>query len=194
MHKLSLRGSSCPLACQFEIRIAREPLSLSKSHHSWSIKIRRAKGEDAAGACSVIRGSIAELCHLDHGGSEERLSKWLANKTIENVRGWILGSHFLVAEQGARIAGVAAMTYSGRITLNYVDPAARFRGVSKALLLSLEEKARTLGITECVLESTQTALRFYLALGYAESERSYARPLTPPSATVLSKRLRASEK
>ena len=85
------------------------------------------------------------------------------------------------------------MTDSGKITLNYVDPDARFRGVSKALVLSMEENARTLEIVECRLESSQTALRFYQALGYVKSEQSYVLPLTGSPATVLSKQLRPSE-
>jgi hypothetical protein len=43
-----------------------------------------------------------------------------------------------VAEEGKTILGVAAMDASGKITLNYVSPEARFRGVSKALVLQLE--------------------------------------------------------
>jgi N-acetylglutamate synthase-like GNAT family acetyltransferase len=162
-------------------------------HESLPIKIRRARDGDAAEACAVIRRSITELCQLDHGGNEEYLSKWLSNKTVENVRKWILGSQFFVAEHAGRMAGVAAMTDSGKITLNYVDPGVRFRGVSKALLSSMEENARTLGIRECFLESTQTALRFYVALGYAKNERTDLLPLTGSSATVLSKQLEAPE-
>jgi N-acetylglutamate synthase-like GNAT family acetyltransferase len=158
-------------------------------HESLSIKIRSAKGEDAAEACAVIRRSITELCQLDHLGNEERLSKWLSNKTVENVRRWILESQFLVAEHGERIVGVATMTDSGRITLNYVDPGVRFRGVSKALMFSMEENARTLGITSCFLETTQTALRFYIASGYVKSEQTHVLPLTGSPATVLSKHL-----
>ena len=157
------------------------------------MKIRRATSEDAAEACAVVRRSITELCHSDHGGDDESLSKWLSNKTIENVRKWILGSHFFVAEEAGQIVGVAAMTDSGKISLNYVDPAVRFRGISKALLFSIEEHAKTLGITECFLESTQTALRFYLASGYAQKEQSHRLPPASSPATVLSKRLRASE-
>jgi GNAT superfamily N-acetyltransferase len=129
------------------------------------MKIRRAKTDDAAEACTVIRRSITKLCHLDNGGDKAYLSKWLSNKTIENLGRWISQSHFLVAEEAGRIVGVAAITDSGKITRNYVDPVDRFCGVSKALMLSMEEHARTLGIVECRLESSQTALRFYHALG-----------------------------
>jgi N-acetylglutamate synthase-like GNAT family acetyltransferase len=158
-----------------------------------SITIRRARPDDAAEACAVIRSSIAELCHLDHGGDEALLAKWLSNKTVSNVTRWISQAHFLVAEEAGRIVGVAAMTDSGKITLNYVAPDSRFRGVSKALVRCLEEHASALGIMECSLETTRTALPFYQALGYVKTERSYVLPLTGLAATVLSKRLRASE-
>jgi GNAT superfamily N-acetyltransferase len=84
------------------------------------------------------------------------------------------------------------MRDSGQITLNYVSPDARFRGVSKALMLRLEARARTLGLTECALETTQTALRFYQSLGYIDSEESYPLPLTGEPATVLRKTLQSS--
>jgi hypothetical protein len=64
---------------------------------------------------------------------------------------------------------------------------ARFRGVSKALVQRLEARARTLGLGECVLETTQTALRFYESLGYVKSEQSYPLSLTGLPATVLRK-------
>jgi GNAT superfamily N-acetyltransferase len=57
------------------------------------------------------------------------------------------------------------MTEAGKITLNYVAPEARFRGVSKALLRQLEADAKALGIAQSSLESTETALRFYRDLG-----------------------------
>jgi N-acetylglutamate synthase-like GNAT family acetyltransferase len=154
-----------------------------------TVTIRRATVEDASQACTVIRRSITELCYLDHRGDEAYLSKWLSNKTVENVRRWIFQSHFLVAEDAGRIVGVASMSDAGKFTLNYVDPDSRFCGVSKALLLSMEAQARTLGLVECCLESSITALRFYQEQGYVKSEKTYLLPLTGSPATVLSKRL-----
>jgi N-acetylglutamate synthase-like GNAT family acetyltransferase len=151
--------------------------------------LRQAETEDAAAACAVLRRSIAELCHADHGGNEILLEKWLSNKTVENVARWIMQSHFIVAEEAGTILGVAAMNASGKITLNYVSPDARFRGVSKALVQQLEAQARALGLSECMLETTQTALRFYQSLGYVKSEETYPLSLTGSPATVLRKNL-----
>ena len=154
--------------------------------------IRRARTEDAAAACVVIRRSIAELCHADHGGDEIYLGKWLSNKTVENVERWIMQSYFVVAEEAGTILGIAAMNDTGRITLNYVSPHARFRGVSKALMQQLEAQARTLGLGECMLETTQTALRFYSSLGYVKSEETYPLSLTGSPARVFRKKLAGS--
>jgi GNAT superfamily N-acetyltransferase len=155
------------------------------------MKIRRAKIEDAAEACAILRRSITELCGLDHRGDKDYLAKWLSNKTVDNVIRWILQSNFFVAEEAGQILGVAAITDAGRITLNYVSPNTRFRGISKALMARLEREAVARGIAECILETTQTALPFYQALGYVKSPKTYVLPLTGSSATVLTTRLRA---
>jgi N-acetylglutamate synthase-like GNAT family acetyltransferase len=151
--------------------------------------IRSAETQDAAAACTVLRRSIAELCHADHGGDGVLLGKWLSNKTIENVTRWIAQSHFLVAEEAGTLLGVAAMNETGKITLNYVLPEARFCGISKALVQQLEAQARALGLRECVLETTQTARRFYESLGYTKVEETYPLALTGLPATVLKKSL-----
>src|SRR5688572_25941696 len=130
--------------------------------------VRPAIPDDAEAACAVLRRSIAELCEADHRGDKTLLDRWLANKTPETVAGWIAASHTFVAELDGRLAGVAAVTRSGRITLNYVAPDARFRGVSKALVSALESTAAAMGCAACRLESTRTAERFYKSLGYVE--------------------------
>lgn len=151
---------------------------------------RRASIRDAAEACVVLRRSITELCHPDHRGDAKVLAEWLTNKTVENVRRWILESHFFLAEEAGEILGVAAMDESGQITLNYVSPDHRFRGVSKALLECMEDEARGLGIEACTLESTQTALRFYRDLGYVISDRDRSLPIPRTQVALLTKRLR----
>jgi muramoyltetrapeptide carboxypeptidase LdcA involved in peptidoglycan recycling len=65
-----------------------------------------------------------------------------------------------------RILGFAQMNIDGRVALLYVAPEARFRGISRAMLKSLEERALQLGLRKLRLESTKTAARFYEAGGY----------------------------
>ncbi len=134
------------------------------------MEIRVARTEDAEQACRVLRRSIQELCHADHNGDAARLADWLFNKTPENMAAWIRNPQNLVfvATEGETILGVAAMTNTGKITLNYVSPDARFRGISKALIDRLEAQAQELGLDRCTLNSTETARKFYLSLGYQE--------------------------
>lgn len=135
------------------------------------MEIRDAAPADAAAACTVLRRSIAELCAADHRDDPAILARWLANKTPEIVAGWIArpdNAVLLAVEDGAILA-VGSVTDAGEITLNYVSPDARFRGVSRALLEALEARAVLHGNACCTLESTATARRFYLAAGYREN-------------------------
>src|SRR5581483_3380965 len=103
--------------------------------------------------------------------------------TPVNVKAWIehrQGTILVAIENGA-ILGVAGITADGEITLNYVSPDARFRGVSKALLSELEAKAATLGHTRCTLTSTLTARRLYRSAGYLDDGPPTAGFFTPDS-------------
>ena len=138
------------------------------------IVIREAAPEDAEQGSLVLRRSITELCVADHGNDPAFLTGWLSNKTPHHFRGWINrpGNSLLVAVGNGDILGVGSVADAGEITLNYVSPDARFRGVSKALLMALEERAATRGCTTCTLRSSETARRFYLSNGYVEIDRS----------------------
>jgi GNAT superfamily N-acetyltransferase len=134
------------------------------------MQVRTATLEDAPAACHVMRRSIAELCVADHRNDEAILTRWLGNKTPEIFASWIRqpdNSLFVTAE-GDNILAVGLVTDAGQITLNYVSPDVRFRGVSRALLGALEVRAVERGNTRCTLTSTETARRFYLGNGYVE--------------------------
>ena len=132
------------------------------------MKIRDATKADAAAACEVLRASISELCVADHHNDPAILGRWLANKTPENVVAWSAhpDASLLLAVDDNAILAVGAVRNDGEITMNYVSPSARFRGVSSALLEALEVRARERGNKNCNLLSTETAHRFYLARGY----------------------------
>lgn len=134
--------------------------------------LRDALPSDAEIGAEVLRRSIRELCAADHGGSEAELAVWLANKTPESFAAWAQtpGMSLLVVESDRSIAGVGLIGDSGEIFLLYVSPDARFQGVSKALLQGLEQRAVSRGVESTFLNSTETALRFYLAAGYRPHE------------------------
>ena len=134
------------------------------------VAIRDATSEDAVAACHVLRESISRLCVADHRNDPAILNAWLANKTPEIVAAWATqkGNSLLLAVEGDAVLAVGSVTDAGEITLNYVAPAARFRGVSRALLGALEARAIERGNKRCKLTSTETAHRFYQSAGYID--------------------------
>jgi GNAT superfamily N-acetyltransferase len=112
------------------------------------------------------------LCVADHRNDPAIRNAWLANKTPETVAAWAVqkGNSLLLAVEGDAVIGVGSVTDAGRITLNYVSPDARFRGVSRALLKALEAKAMERGNKRCTLASTETARRFYQSTGYVDDD------------------------
>jgi GNAT superfamily N-acetyltransferase len=132
--------------------------------------IRDAVPEDAPAACEVMRRSISELCSADHHDDPVILGRWLANKTPEIVASWIAnpGNSVLIAVESGTMLAVGAVTDAGEITLNYVSPDARFRGVSRALLMALETRAQERGNQRFNLLSTETAHHFYRSAGYVD--------------------------
>jgi GNAT superfamily N-acetyltransferase len=134
------------------------------------MEIRDARLEDAGRACDVLRRSISQLCVADHGNDPAILDAWLANKKPEIVAAWATQQEnsLLLAVEGDAILAVGSVTDAGEITLNYVAPEARFRGVSRALLGALEARALARGNTRCRLTSTETAHRFYRSAGYRD--------------------------
>jgi len=133
--------------------------------------IRAAILDDAEQAIDVIRRSIQELCLSDHRGEEDVLQMWLENKTAENFRLWLgLGNQrILVAEQDGKISAVGGASRRGEIMLNYIAPNARFRGVSKTMLVALEQYLADEGHDRITLTSTETARRFYRSRGYVDA-------------------------
>jgi GNAT superfamily N-acetyltransferase len=154
------------------------------------IEIRDAIREDAPAGCVVMRRSIVELCAADHQNDPAILARWLGNKTVENFVAWIeqADNSLLVAVEGDGILAVGSVTDSGSIGLNYVSPAARFRGVSRGLLRALEARAIARGNRRCTLTSTETARQFYLRNGYVVSGAA-SRAFGTNSGHPMSKRL-----
>ena len=136
-----------------------------------TIIIRDAASGDAEAACETMRRSITELCAADHRDDPRILAAWLANKQPEIFQAWQsrADQSYIVAVEADRIVAVGAVTDKGEITLNYVSPDHRFKGVSRAMLAALEKRALGHGNDRSTLTSTATARRFYLASGYVET-------------------------
>jgi GNAT superfamily N-acetyltransferase len=144
------------MASGFQVPAASEVTSLSAS--------------DAAGACAVVRHSIAGCCALDHRHDAAVLGAWLANKTPENLAAWMSapGSMAWGAYRGGAMVGCALLARA-TVALCYVVPEALYQGVGGALLREAEGHARQGGVTVLSLESTRTAHDFYRRNGYEEA-------------------------
>ena len=132
------------------------------------VVVRLASVEDAPVVTDVLRRSISQLCGQDHRNDAESLELWLKNKTVPTVRTWFESPRLfcVVACIDGMVSGSAALSAEGEVLLCYVDPGARFKGVSAAMLLALEREAQNRRLAEIRLSSTITAKRFYEERGY----------------------------
>jgi ribosomal protein S18 acetylase RimI-like enzyme len=92
------------------------------------------------------------------------------------------GGEFLVAEQDGHVVGMGGIRPSGRrraeVLRVRVHPATRRRGVGRALMAALEQRAEQLGMRELHLDTATNqpeAVAFYRSLGYQETGREHRR-------------------
>jgi GNAT superfamily N-acetyltransferase len=130
--------------------------------------VRGAEPRDAEAAAAVLRRSITELCTLDHHGDADTLAKWLANKTPRDFLSWLAAedNFCVVAEGNKQVMGVGLLHRGGEVRLCYLAPGAQGRGLGKAIVRALEEKAGEWGLRRLHLESTVSARPFYERVGY----------------------------
>jgi len=123
----------------------------------------------------VLTRSITELCTLDHDNDPAAIAAWVANKTPEGVRRILENPDvkLFVAERDGVVAAVGCVQAGIEIGLNYVHPAHRFQGVSRALLAAMEHAMREADVTEAKLKSTRTAHDFYRANGWEDAGELY---------------------
>ena len=119
---------------------------------------------------SLLRqASIRELCSADHNNDPAAIESWVGEPSPAKFIRLLQRADvkLIVAELDGQIAGLAGLA-SDLVTLNYVHPVYRFRGVSKALMQALEARLVEQGIQLGRLYSTATALPFYRSIGWIE--------------------------
>lgn len=133
--------------------------------------IQTATTDQAEAICDVLIRSISILCVADHGRSTEIVDRWLANKTTRMCTQWIndLSAPLLVAMSNDQVAGVGKIDRQGYIQLCYVAPEAVRSGYGKGLVTAMEQLAAGWYLDRVTLESTRTALPFYISLGYRQT-------------------------
>lgn len=134
------------------------------------ITIRAARAGDVAAMSAVMTASVTQLCSADHHDDPDNIALWVGNRTPEGVAAMMArpGQQFFVAEYAGEIAAVGAVNAGALVLFNYVAPAHRFKGVSRALMAHLEQVMRAAGHAEARLTSTATARQFYLEGGWIE--------------------------
>jgi GNAT superfamily N-acetyltransferase len=134
-------------------------------------RIDAAQPADAAAIADLLVASITALCGPDHGHDPARVRAWTANKTAARAAQWIADPAVtvLVSRVGPDVAAVGAFR-GDAVLLNYVAPAHRFAGHSKALLAEMESLMTKAGIARGRLTSTATAHPFYTAAGWRDVE------------------------
>lgn len=132
------------------------------------ISVRPARPDDCSRLGALRAASIAQLCGPDHGGDAAVIAAWAGDGTGDKFTALLARPDItlLVAERQGVIVGLGACA-GDLITLNYVDPDHRFTGVSKAIMAALETGMVGAGLNHARLNSTQTAIGFYEALGWA---------------------------
>ena len=82
-----------------------------------------------------------------------------------------------IAVEGTKVLGVARMHESaekqGQVRCVATATEAQGKGIGKAIMAHLEEKAIEKGWTEIVLEARENAVPFYQAIGYSIVAESY---------------------
>jgi len=132
------------------------------------LQIRRARPTEAGDIAALVRASITELCVDDHGGNRAKIDSWLENKTKAHLDDWLTRPEMAiyVMNAGGDLAAAGCHNERGIVLMNYIAPAHRFRGISSAMLIHLEDGMRSQGICEPRLVSTATARRFYETRGW----------------------------
>lgn len=135
------------------------------------ITVRRAVADDIPAMSRVLTASIRDLCAADHRDDPDRVARWTANKTEAGVAKMLAnpGAILFVAEHDGAIAAVGCVLRPDEIGLNYVDPAHRFAGISRAMLAAMEREIGAAGHGEARLVSTGTAHRFYRDAGWQDA-------------------------
>jgi GNAT superfamily N-acetyltransferase len=136
-----------------------------------SVSVRLARDADVDQMSAVLTASITELCAADHHDDPAIIANWTRNKSPDGVRKMLDNSSvtMLVAERDGMVAAVGCVNARNEIGLNYVSPAHRFSGVSKALLEAMEEALRAVGAEVATVTSTATAYRFYRSAGWEDA-------------------------
>ncbi|UJW84297.1 GNAT family N-acetyltransferase [Devosia sp. SL43] len=152
------------------------------------LTIRLAEHDDCVVMNEIRADSIIELCRPDHGDDPATVLRWVNNQSVETFRQLLVRPDvtLIVAECESVVVAVGGIN-GDKVTLNYVHPDHRFRGISKALMVALEAAMVAGGVVRGRLDSTATARDFYRGIGWIDEDGG-----TPEAGYPMSKTLQGS--
>ena len=127
--------------------------------------IRPATTWDSEKIWNTQRASIAALCR-DHY-QEQDIRAWLGVLSPEIYETVIARKVILLAEQNGEVVGLGILDpHHGEIGGVYVHPEHTGKGIGKAILSELEERAQGYSLARLTLFSTLNAEGFHTSQGY----------------------------
>jgi GNAT superfamily N-acetyltransferase len=139
------------------------------------VLIRQAVAADVEGIMTTHLSAIAEICSSAYPPDE--ISAWLSGgRNPDRYLPGIAEGHFLVALLDDAFAGFCDFDLgAGEVGGMFVAPAHVRRGVGRALLQTVEVRAREQGVRRLGLRATLNAIGFYQAQGFVVDEMSLFR-------------------
>lgn len=130
-----------------------------------AITIRPYETADAANPASLFRDSVRSIAARDY--TARQLQAWAPDVIDEGKFGQRCETKMTwVAEVGGRIAGFSDLEPDGHVDMLYVHPDFQRRGVARALLHHVEERARRMNLRRLHTEASITARPALEAMGY----------------------------
>ena len=135
------------------------------------ITYREAIASDAKKACDVLIESINTICAPFYNHDKNTISRWLENKTPDNVKKWIESNNtYCVLAEDTENNVVGFSCISGEeIMLLYVTPEVLYKGVGKNMLSKLESHAHLSNLNNIKVVSSLSAKEFYERNGYVQN-------------------------
>lgn len=135
---------------------------------SGKCEIRLAREGDDQSIYDVHTSAIRELCSTHY--NKEEIKQWSGRQKLAKYQSFIDKEAITVSVLNDQIVGFGNIERyaddTGEICGLYVSPNCSRKGVGRALLSHLEEKAKAEGYMNMRVKSTLNAEPFYQAMGY----------------------------
>lgn len=131
---------------------------------SGAVTLRAATAQDLPTLSSLFAASVAALA-TEHYDADARRA-WAAFAREDGFAGFVLDADTLVALRDGAIAGFAGLRSDGHVVSLYVAPEAARRGVARALLEALLERARAAGHLRLTTDASAVSRPVFERLGF----------------------------